>query len=162
MNKAFTKEDDAPQQPEFRSRFQPLQPGFRNLITPRGQEDLRDELADLLARQASAPEPERALLKLRAADLAKRLETHEVVPPHELPPDRVIFGTTVLVRDDDGNERRYTLVGIDEARPEDGRISWTSPLARALLNQRVGALAKVHTPNGETELEIVSIGIGQA
>lgn len=167
MNKAFTKEDDGDASPEFRSRFQPLPLDFRNLITARGAATLRNELAELLARLDSpaiqptlshlTPDLQRKLLLLRIDDLSKRIETHEVVETLSEAPDLVKFGTTVLVRDDDGNERRYTLVGLDEADPDSGRINWTSPLARALLNQPIGSLVRVHSPKGDVELEIMSV-----
>lgn len=147
MNKAFTKEDDGNEPPPFRSRFQPLPPGFRNLITEGGAAVLRGELADLKAAQGPKPE---------INDLAQRLDTHEVVPaPGRL--GRVAFGSTAVVREESGDERRYTLVGIDESEPERGRIGWTSPLGRALLNQAPGNLVSLQTPKGTTQLELVAI-----
>ncbi len=167
LNKAFTKEDDAPDPLAFRSRFQPLPVGFRNLITAAGAARLRGELAALLLRAASEPSlPDSALqtadagrkrLRGQIDDLVKRLETHEVTPPLVKAPERVCFGATVTVRDDEGQARRYTLVGVDEADAEAGLVSWTSPLARALLNQQAGNIAKLQTPRGDAELEIVAI-----
>ena len=63
----------------------------------------------------------------------------------------------VCVVDAAGEERTYTIVGIDETRIEEGRISWTSPLARALLDGREGDLVKARTPAGEEALEILEV-----
>lgn len=158
MSKAFTKDDDGDKEPPFRSRFQTLPPGFRNLMTAKGLEHLKKELVDLQSDLLGlTEETRRGLLKNQVNDLEQRLMTHVVLELVSTPVERVGFGTTVKVRDDEGSERDYTLVGIDEADPTKGQISWISPLARALLNQSVGSVVQVHAPGGESSLEIVSI-----
>ena len=62
----------------------------------------------------------------------------EVIEPASQPPDRVRFGATVIVRAADGSERRHRIVGVDEADPRQGLISWRTPVARALTGLRVG------------------------
>ena len=81
----------------------------------------------------------------------------EVVPPPAREPDRVVFGTTVTVREAGGTEKKYRIVGIDESDPTRGWVSWISPLARALVGKRQGELARVKLPAGEELLTVVAI-----
>lgn len=91
--------------------------------------------------------------------LGKRIDTAIVVDPaaREETLDQVFFGATVTVADDSGNEATYSIVGMDEADPGRGRISWVSPLARALLKAELGAAVRFQVPGGWRELEIVAI-----
>jgi len=74
-------------------------------------------------------------------------------PPHE----QIRFGATVTVRECSGAESRYRIVGVDETDIDRGWVSWLSPIAKALLNARVGQRVRFKFPSGEEELEIVSI-----
>jgi len=74
-----------------------------------------------------------------------------------LPQDRVFFGATVTVSDSTGAERSVSIVGMDEVDPARGRVSWVSPIARALLKARVGDSVMLRTPSGAEELEVVEI-----
>jgi transcription elongation factor GreB len=69
----------------------------------------------------------------------------------------VRFGATVAVRGEDGTERRYRLVGVDEADPLHGAVSWRSPLAAALLGARTGDTVTFRSPRGDEELEVVAL-----
>jgi len=90
--------------------------------------------------------------------LEKRLDAAVVVRrTEEAGRDVVFFGATVEVEDEDGKRSRYTLVGVDEAEPSRGRLSWQSPVGRALLKKKLGDVVTVVRPAGEIELEIVSI-----
>lgn len=99
--------------------------------------------------------------------LTKRLEASEVVDPAHQSGDRVLFGARVTVRrtDADGDEagegldrpRAYRIVGIDESDVGRGEISWISPMARALLGNRLGDVVTLRTPRGDEELEILKI-----
>jgi len=77
----------------------------------------------------------------------------------EPPADRkkVGFGATVSIRRGDGEEERYRIVGVEEANPESGAISWLSPLARALLSRRAGDRVRFRAVAGEEELAILSV-----
>jgi transcription elongation factor GreB len=92
--------------------------------------------------------------------LTKKLDAAVVVKQEEVRADMVVFGCTVDVVDEDGLRKRYTLVGADETDPSNGRLSWKSPVGRALLKKRVGDVVTVLRPAGEMELEIVSISAG--
>ena len=89
--------------------------------------------------------------------LIKRLEIAEVVDSKGQDQDQVFFGATVSVRDSAGRARSLAIVGMDEVDPARGRVSWISPVARALLKARVGDSVSLHTPSGAEELEVVDI-----
>jgi transcription elongation factor GreB len=103
--------------------------------------------------------------KLREIDarihrLQKQLESYEVVDPATRPrTDRVFFGATVTVEDEDGKEATYQIVGGDELDDSlgPGRISYEAPLGRALLGKREGEVITVRRPAGEAELTIVKV-----
>jgi transcription elongation factor GreB len=102
--------------------------------------------------------------KLRAIDrragfLAKRMKAVTVVDPAaQTDHSRVWFGATVTYTDEHDNERTVMLVGADESDASAGRISWTSPMARALRGSAVGDVRRVTLPGGESEIEVVGIG----
>jgi transcription elongation factor GreB len=103
--------------------------------------------------------------KLREIDrrihyLTKRLETATVVGPDDREGsanDRVFFGATVVVEDEDGEEHTYRIVGADEIDLAKKHISYRSPLGHALLKRKVGETIVFKKPSGEAELTIVSI-----
>jgi len=90
--------------------------------------------------------------------LTKRLEIAEVIDvaaqPHR---DQVFFGATVDYLDDNGEEVTVTIVGVDEADPLRGKISWITPVARALLKAREGDSVTLQTPTGPQTLEIIGV-----
>ena len=91
--------------------------------------------------------------------LSKKLAKAQVVDPAKQPDrGRAFFGATVTIADEDDSERTVTLVGEDEADASAGRISWHSPLARALRGAAIGDLRRVMLPGGEKEYEVVRIG----
>ncbi len=166
MSKAFTKEGaaDAPLVPP-RS---PLPPGVVNYVTARGLELLRDELRQLQAERAASDTPTQpdaeaerpaahAALSARIAELEGRLGSAELVDPAAQHHDEARFGASVRVRTEAGDERRYQIVGVDEADADAGRVAFLAPLARALLGKRAGDLAVVRTPHGDEELEVLAI-----
>jgi transcription elongation factor GreB len=167
MSRAFVRESDVPQLPELPPLASPLPPGAKNFLTAAGAARLRAELAALLdtARPrlaAAAPDDldakrELQLLDQRIRYLQTSLRTAEVVAPPPADADTVRFGAAVVVREPDGTEAVYRIVGVDELDPAAGRISWLSPLARALLNARVGDRVTLHSPRGPRLLEILRL-----
>jgi transcription elongation factor GreB len=179
MSKAFVREsdgetadllDDAPSIPK----------GVKNYITPAGHRGLQDELRRLLSEERpktveivswAAGNGDRSengdyiygKKKLREIDrrirfLTKRLESAEIVDPaRQMRRDQVFFGATVTYAVDDGAEKTVTIVGIDEVDPEHGRVSWISPIARALLRAHEGDVVELRTPSGIEPIEIVEI-----
>ena len=179
MSKAFTREQDSDDDEEPIPTLE-LPPGIKNYITPSGYRRLQDEADHLwkVERPAlvktitwAASNGDRSengdyiygKKRLREIDrrvrfLRKRLELAEVIDPAKRGEcDQVFFGATVTVSDASGVKNTYSIVGVDEADVASGRISWISPLARALLKLREGEVAALRTPTGITELEVVGI-----
>ena len=179
VNKAFVKEDDGGDDDELAPALR-LPAGTRNYITPSGHARLKAELEELVKRERprvvevvawAASNGDRSengdyiygKKRLREIDrrirfLTKRLDIAEVVDPTLQPnADQVFFGATVTICDPDGVENTYTIVGIDEADASRGRISWVSPLARALLKAREGDTVRFQSPVGWREIDIVEV-----
>jgi transcription elongation factor GreB len=92
--------------------------------------------------------------------LTKRLENATIVDPVEqqkIANGRVLFGCTVTVENEEGEERVFSIVGADEFDAARGYVSWTSPIGRALLGSAEGDLVTFATPGGQTELEIIKV-----
>ena len=90
--------------------------------------------------------------------LSKRMAAASVLDPAKQPDrDRVFFGATVTLADEEDNERIVTLVGDDEADAGAGLVGWNSPIARAVRGAAIGDLRRVQLPSGEKEFEILSI-----
>jgi transcription elongation factor GreA len=97
-------------------------------------------------------------VKARVRQLGKRLADLSMVNMNNIPKDRVGLGSTVKVYDNTKNEEiEYNIVTSEESDVATGKISTTSPIGRALLNKKVGESATVMTPNGNRELEILSL-----
>lgn len=179
MSKAFVKESSESADANLESDRSYSSPGERNYITPAGALRLQKELQNLKHRER--PEVVRIVewaagngdrsengdylygkKRLREIDrrmrfLIKRLEIAEVVDPLQVRSDQVLFGATVTIRDEEDNERTYTIVGVDEVDVPRGLISWRSPLANALLKARVGDVVQFHAPRGTQEIEVMKI-----
>ena len=92
--------------------------------------------------------------------LTKRIESAEIVDPAaqgKTAAGRVLFGATVIVEDEEGEEKTYCIVGADEYNGSKGLVSWKSPIGKALMRKEEGDIAIVKTPSGTKELEIVAI-----
>jgi transcription elongation factor GreB len=178
MSKAFTKEDENSSQDDQDIELKAL-PTRKNYITPKGFDVLKTELHELLHRTrpdltqviawaaSNGDRSENAdyiygKRKLREIDrrirfLSKRLEIAEVINPAQVTASRVQFGATVTYQNEEGQTKKVQIVGIDEIKPAEGKISWISPLAKALLNHEVGDSALFRSPKSEEELEILKI-----
>jgi transcription elongation factor GreB len=179
MSKAFTKEPDAPEDDDLEPEQALDQPIVKNYITPAGHRRLKDELAHLweverpklvetIAWAASnGDRSENAdylygKRRLREVDrrirfLSRRLEIAEVVDNAGQDHDQAFFGATVTYADRSGRERTVSIVGIDEVDPARGRVSWVSPIAKALLKARAGDTVTVMTPAGAEPVDVVAI-----
>jgi len=151
-----------------------------NIITPEGYRALRDEYEALFGVERpklvetiswAAGNGDRSengdyiygRKRLREIDrrinwLAKRMTSAKVVDPasHE-DRSRILFGAIVTLVDEEDNGRTVTLVGEDEADAGAGRISWNSPMARAIRGAAVGDVRRLALPSGEQEIEVVAI-----
>ena len=176
MSKAFVKEEgDAPETPEPPPA---PAPAGKNYITPAGYARLEAELRRLVERER--PEVVKTVAwaaslgdrsenadylygkrRLREIDrrvrfLIRRLESAEVVRSAGRESDQVFFGATVRLKAASG-EKTVTIVGVDEVDPAGGRVSWVSPIARALLKAREGDTVTLRSPAGEEPLEILEV-----
>jgi transcription elongation factor GreA len=100
---------------------------------------------------------DQAHLETKIAKLRERISTAEVVEASEASNGSVGFGSTVVVRDEQGKERSWQIVSSHDASPSEGRLSADSPVARALLGHRAGERASVVLPKGESVLTVVSV-----
>jgi transcription elongation factor GreB len=167
MSKAFTRdENEGPDIPEVVPTASVLAPGEKNYITPGGAQKLRDELQRLvevvrpeLVEARDDPDAKRQLARLdqRIMQLEESLQSAEIVEPPAAPTDVVRFGACVTVRESDGSETSYRIVGADETDPDENRVSWMSPIAKALLNRKRGERIRFKFPSGEETLEIIDI-----
>lgn len=176
MSKAFTKESDSGDLDLGRTI---VLPEGKNYMTPGAAKALQKELQDLKFKER--PEVVKVVewaagngdrsengdyiygkKRLREIDrriqyLVKRLESAEVVDPLEVKSDQVLFGATVSIIDENGNQKIYTIVGVDEVDVSKGKISWRSPLAGALFKARVGDVVQFNAPRGLQEIEVIGI-----
>jgi transcription elongation factor GreB len=177
MSKAFVKESELEEELPLAAREEPA--GAKNYISPAGYARLKSELKHLV--EVERPEVVRTVAwaasngdrsenadyiygkkRLREIDrrvrfLIKRLENAEVVASAGRDTEQVFFGATVTVRSSAGTERTLTIVGGDEVDPGRGRVSWHSPVARALLKARAGDTVTLRTPAGAEQLEILDV-----
>jgi transcription elongation factor GreB len=164
MSKAFTREsDDAPEAPLVRPATV-LPPGVKNLLTPAGALQLRQELEQLTAEEATLREgsDEQAkrrqqALTARALQIQRTLQTAVITGPPAVADDVVRFGATVRVRERSGETTSYRIVGADETDLDQNWVNWLSPIAKALLNARVGQSVRLKLPGGEEQLEILGV-----
>jgi transcription elongation factor GreB len=179
MSKAFVKETDQ-DEPEEVDAGPAIPAGVKNYMTPEGHRRMQDELRRLARDERpkvveivswAAGNGDRSengdyiygKKRLREIDgrirfLTKRLESAEIVAPgQQKNRGQVFFGATVTYENSRGEDKTVTIVGIDEADLDRGRISWVSPVARALLKAREGDIVELRTPAGIEPIEIVEI-----
>jgi transcription elongation factor GreB len=180
MNKAFTKEDSDDDDDALAAEAAALPAGTKYYITRTGFLRLKAELDQLVKTERpevvsvvswAASNGDRSengdyiygKRRLREIDrrirfLIKRLESATVVDPEtQAGLDQVFFGATVTVCDAAGEEATYQIVGVDETASTGGKISWISPLAKALMKAREGDTVRFMSPGGWRELDIVEI-----
>jgi transcription elongation factor GreB len=179
MSKAFVRETEDDDEAPLVAQAPAPDPA-RNYISPAGYARLRAELKQLV--ELERPEVVRTVSwaakngdrsengdylygkkRLREIDrrvrfLIKRLEAAVVVESAGKDTDQIFFGATVSLKArTDGNERTVTIVGLDEVDPAKGRISWISPVAKALIKAREGDKVALKTPGGTEGLEILEV-----
>jgi transcription elongation GreA/GreB family factor len=160
MSRAFVKEDDVglaaiPERPAS---------SHPNYITPNGLEALRTRLRELEQRRRQIDQTgglvdsdARLVAERDIAYVHERLSRAIVIDPSSQPGGRVAFGAAVETVDEHGNQRGFRIVGEDEADPSQGKLSWVSPLARALDGAEIGDIVVWVRPAGDLNLEVVAI-----
>jgi transcription elongation factor GreB len=177
MNKAFVKESD---DDDDLDATPAIPAGTKNYMTPAGHQRMKEELLHLI--DVDRPEVVRIVSwaasngdrsengdyiygkrRLREIDrrirfLTKRLDLAEVVDPRvHHGNDQIFFGATITYENRAGEEHTVTIVGIDEFDPLNGKISWISPVARALTKAREGDAVTLMTPLGAEELTVLEV-----
>ena len=105
-----------------------------------------------------AAKEKQSFIEGRIADLENKISRAEVINTKKLKSDKIIFGATVTLGDLDGKKNmKYQIVGTEEADVENGKISISSPLAKALLGKKVDDTIEVYSPGGSKEYEIENI-----
>ena len=184
MNKAFVKENDEDEADDLIPEIEPLPAGVKNYMTPAGRARLaaelrqlqdveRPQVVDVVAWAAGNGDRSEngdyiyGKRRLREIDrriryLTKQLESAEVVDPaRQRHLQQVFFGATVTYADSAGAAHTITIVGLDEADLAAGRVSWLSPIARALHKAEAGDLVRYQAPAGTIEIEVLSVGYGE-
>jgi transcription elongation factor GreB len=176
MSRGFVREDDAQTPPIIPPRAA-LPPGTPNYVTPHGLALLRAELATLEAERTQADanrdnDTDRthqlSLYNGRLALLTERLGSAKVVDPAGQPRKEVRFGATVTLRTLSGSnqgpasanagfERKFTIVGVDEADVVLGKVAFVAPIARAVLGAKLGKKVALKLGPQEEVVEVVAI-----
>jgi len=163
VSRAFVNEDvQSEAQSELPERPQSEHP---NYVTPQGLAALERRLATLVDERSALSDDGDALrhkaamgrIDRNARYLAVRIDRAILVRPDAQPRDEVAFGASVRVCDANGEEHTFAIVGEDEADAAIGKVSWISPLAKALMGARVEDSVTWRRPSGNVELEILSI-----
>ncbi|MES2801886.1 MAG: transcription elongation factor GreB [Bdellovibrionota bacterium] len=154
----------------------------KNYITPQGFEKLKAEYHELISVErpkvvevvawaaSNGDRSENAdyqygKRRLRQIDgrlhfLQKRMEAAEVIDPKSLKSDKVVFGAMVTIENEDGLQHTYQIVGEDEIDIKQNKISWKSPVAKALLGKKLDDEVKIQKPAGDDTVVITGIVFG--
>lgn len=164
MSRAFVKESDE----DLAAGELPERPvgAHSNYVTPAGLEQLQTRARELQERRerlhAQAVDDPLGKQKLREVErdlryFTAQLERAIVVEPSGQPLEEAHFGAVVKIVDEDGKEHCFSIVGDDEADVAAGKISWASPLAKAMIGSKVGDVVIWHRPAGDAQVEIIEI-----
>lgn len=181
MSKAFIKESDNDDETPDDDRESNSLPNGKNYITPTGYKKLTTELQQLKFKER--PEITKIIewaagngdrsengdylygkKKLREIDkrirfLNKRIEAAEIIDPLKRvgETEKVYFGATVTILDEEDNKKVYSIVGVDEVDVLSKRISWLSPIGAALLKGSKGGIVTFASPKGQRDIEIIEV-----
>ena len=144
--------------------YETLKEQLRKMKTVDGQEIIR-EIATAAAHgdlsenaEYDAAKEKQSFIEGRIKEIEQRLAGAQVIDPAMIYSDKIAFGATVVLEDEDrGGEVTYQIVGLDEADVDKGKISVSSPLARALIGRSVDDLIEVKTPGGVRSYTVLHI-----
>lgn len=164
MSRGFVKEDDQEETPMVPQRAY-LPDGVTNFVTRAGMDLLLEEKKLLISEKENIDitnENERRLalnfINARLQLLNDRISGAKIVSSDEQPNDEIRFGASVTLRHEpSGNLQTYRIVGVDEADISKGKISFISPLSRALINRKIGDKIILKQPKGDAVFEIMGI-----
>ncbi len=164
MSRGFVKEDDQEEVPIVPQRAF-LPDGVPNFVTPAGLEQLLAEKQDLILEKetiSTANENEKRIavnfINAKLQLLESRINDARIIDPEKQPTDEVRFGATVTLNiPATGRKQIFQIVGVDEADIAKGKISFLSPLAKAMINKKTGEKITLKRDNGEAVFEVVKI-----
>ncbi|MGJ8667742.1 MAG: GreA/GreB family elongation factor [Patiriisocius sp.] len=164
MSRGFVKEDDQEEIPIVPPRSH-LPERATNYVTQTGMNELEEEKQSLMASKAefdTTNEKEKRIainhINAKLQLLNNRIATAKIVDLDKQLKDKVLFGATVTLRvNDEKRTQQYQLVGVDEANISKGKISFVSPIAKILINKKVGEKAVLKLANADRIFEIVKI-----
>ncbi len=164
MSRGFVKEDDQEEVPIVPQRAF-LPDGVPNFVTPAGLEQLLAEKQDLILEKetiSTANENEKRIavnfINAKLQLLESRINDARIIDPEKQPTDEVRFGATVTLNiPATGRKQIFQIVGVDEADIAKGKISFLSPLAKAMINKKTGEKITLMRDNGEAVFEVVKI-----
>lgn len=139
-------------QEEFQKLFHEERPKLVETVAWAAGNGDRSENGDYIYGKKRLREIDKRLLFLR-----DRIEAAKVVNPKEVKSDKVVFGATVKIEDEEGQIKTYQIVGEDELEPGKNKVSWKSPMAKALLGKKVGDEVEIQRPSGALIAEILEI-----
>lgn len=139
-------------QEEFRQLFSVERPKLVETVAWAAGNGDRSENGDYIYGKKRLREIDKRLMFLR-----DRIESAKVVDPKSASGDRVVFGATVTIQEEEGDKKTYQIVGEDEIEPGKNKISWKSPMAKALLGKKLGDEIEIHRPAGVLYAEILTI-----
>ena len=139
-------------QEEFNKLFHDERPKLVETVAWAAGNGDRSENGDYIYGKRRLREIDKRLLFLR-----DRIEAAQVVDPKEVKSDKVVFGATVKIEDEEGQTKTYQIVGEDELEPGKNKVSWKSPMAKALLGKKVGDEVEIQRPSGALVAEILEI-----
>jgi len=140
---------------EFKHLLYTERPEMVNTVAWAASNGDRSENGDYLYGKKRLREIDR-----RIRFLTKRIESARIIDPvgqQKVAAGRVLFGCTVTIENEEGDEKTYSIVGEDEIDLARGRLSWVSPIAKALLGAREGDVISFRAPGGVQELEILRV-----
>jgi transcription elongation factor GreB len=163
MSRGFVKEDDQEEVPLVPPRAD-LPAGTENFVTENGMKALLAEKENLLAQQEkldASQEKEYRIafnhINAKLQLLSERIASAKIIDSSKLPQDEVHFGATVTFKNSEKKTQTFQIVGVDEANVSKGKISFTTPLAKALMLKKVGEKATLKLADRENIFEILEI-----
>jgi transcription elongation factor GreB len=139
-------------QEEFNKLFRDERPKLVETVAWAAGNGDRSENGDYIYGKRRLREIDKRLLFLR-----DRIEAAKIVDPKEIQSDKVVFGATVKIEDEEGQVKIYQIVGEDELEPGQNKVSWKSPIAKALLGKKIGDEVEIQRPSGTLVAEILEI-----
>lgn len=164
MSRAFVNEDDQRETPFVPPRAD-LPNGVPNYVTPAGIEAFQKEKEDLLKelkRWVASDERDKqtaiTIVNTKLQMLENRISSAQIVEPDDNPSEKVRFGSVVSLQIGGQNKtQQFQIVGVDEADLKHGKIAFTSPIARLLMNQKAGSSVTLKLAHGERVFKIIGI-----